>query len=108
MEEAAAAVQKRTRQKSATERTNEIPTACRYGAGGAALQTGPPAETVFWKKPGAGPSARKRSLFPDGFGRRVSKNDVCFLAEGAEIGFLCCPVWQGKLLKTQIIIFADR
>ena len=68
----------------------------------------PPADTVFWKKPGAGPSARKRSLFPDGFGHRVSKNDVCFLAEGAEIGFLCCPVWQGKLLKTQIITFADR
>ena len=35
-------------------------------------------------------------------------NAPAFLPEGAEIGFLCCPVWQGKLLKTQIIIFADR
>ena len=48
----------------------------------------PPADPVFWKKPGAGPSAQKRSLFPDSFGHRVSKNDVCFWAEGAEVHFL--------------------
>ena len=68
----------------------------------------PPAETVFWKKPGAGPSTQKRGVISGRLGPKGSGNAPAFWVEGAEIGFLCCPVWQGKLLKTQIIIFADR
>ena len=68
----------------------------------------PPAETVFWKKPGAGPSGKKRGVLSGQLGPKGSENAPAFLPEGAEIGFLCCPVWQGKLLKTQIITFADR
>ena len=60
------------------------------GGGGVNLVlVSPPADTVFWKKTGAGPSSTKRGLFPDGFGHRVSKNDVCFVEEGAEVHFLC-------------------
>ena len=70
--------------------------------------TGPPAETVFWKKPGAGPSGKKGGLVQGQLGPKGPGNAPAFLPEEAEIGFLCCPVWQGKLLKTQIIIFADR
>ena len=40
-------------------------------------------------------------------GPKGSENAPAFLPEGAEIGFLWRPVWQGKLLKTRIIIFAD-
>ena len=40
-------------------------------------------------------------------GPKGSGNAPAFWVEGAEIGFLWRPVWQGKLLKTRIIIFAD-
>ena len=72
------------------------------------LPGGPLAETVFWKKPGAGPSGKKGGVLSGQLGPKGSENAPAFLPEGAEIGFLCCPVWQGKLLKTQIITFADR
>ena len=68
----------------------------------------PPAETVFWKKPGARPSGKKRGMVLAQLRPKGPGNAPAFLPEGAEIGFLCCPVWQGKLLKTQITIFADR
>ena len=71
-------------------------------------QKSPPAETVFRKKPGAGPSGKKGGLAQGQLGPKGPGNAPAFLPEGAEIGFLCCPVWQGKFLKTQIIIFADR
>ena len=55
------------------------------------------------------PSLRqKRGVVSAQLGPKGPGNAPAFLPEGAEIGFLCCPVWQGKLLKTQIIIFADR
>ena len=80
----------------------------RPGGGQGVFQEGPPAETVFWKKPGAGPSTQKRGVVSGRLGPKGSGNAPAFWVEGAEIGFLCCPIWQGKLIKTQIIIFADR
>ena len=67
----------------------------------------------FGKSPEPVPPPKKGGWWSQWFrvsrlGPKGSGNAPAFWVEGAEIGFLCCPVWQGKLLKTQIISFADR